>query len=209
MSRIYDLSPVLHPGIAVWPGDVPFERRVSLSLDAGHNLELSSVVTTVHLGAHADAPNHYQRGGAGIGQRPLERYFGPAEVVTARVGRGQRVQPEDLARWPSAPRVLIRTDTFPDPDQWNSDFAALDPRLVMTLADSGVVLIGLDTPSVDLQDDRELRSHQALAARDLAVLEGLILQGVPDGHYQLIALPLRLRDADASPVRAILLAEDG
>ena len=110
-------------------------------------------------------------------------------------------------RWP-IPRVLFRTGTFPDPDRFNEDFAALDPALIDELADSGVQLVGIDTPSVDLCRDREMLAHRRIAARDLAILEGILLDDVPAGAYSLVALPLPLVDADASPVRAVLL-DDG
>lgn len=167
-------------------------------------MDLSAIHTTLHLGAHADGPAHYRLGQAGIGQRPLEPYLGPCRVVTARVARGARVHPADLDGPIDQPRLLVRTSTFPDPRSWNGDFAALSPELVHTAADRGVVLLGIDTPSVDLQDSKDLPAHQAFADRDLCVLEGIVLTGVPDGVYELVALPLRLVDADASPVRAVL-----
>ena len=100
--------------------------------------------------------------------------------------------------------MLLRTGTFPDPEHFNEDFAALSVGLVESLHEQGVVLVGLDTPSVDLFDSKELPAHQACLARDIALLEGLVLSEVPEGIYELIALPLRLEGFDASPVRAIL-----
>jgi len=206
MSRLIDISPPIHPGISVWPGDTPFSQRWLCRMDQGSNLDLSTVETTLHLGAHADGPSHYALGRPGIGERPLERYYGPCEVVWVDVERGQRVLPRHLPGPARAPRVLLRTGTFPDPDHWNTDFASLSPELVEQLADQGVVLVGLDTPSVDLYDDKVLLSHQALARRDMANLEGLVLDHVEPGLYTLIALPLRIPGADASPVRAALMA---
>jgi arylformamidase len=104
--------------------------------------------------------------------------------------------------------VLFKTGSFPDPNQWNGDFNALSPELIEHLADQGVVTVGIDTPSVDPADSKALESHQALFRRDVAVLEGLILNRVTPGVYTLVALPLALKDADASPVRAILLERD-
>jgi arylformamidase len=104
------------------------------------------------------------------------------------------------------PRLLLATGTFPDPARWNADFAALAPRLVEVLAARGVRLIGIDTPSVDLMDSKDLPAHQAFLRHDMAILEGLVLADVPDGQYELIALPLALEGFDASPVRAVLRA---
>jgi len=203
---IWDISPLVSPATAVWPGDVAFRREVALSQADGDNLDLSSIHTTVHIGAHTDAPSHYTPGGPGIDARPLRRYLGRCQVITADVGRGERITPAHLSSDVRAPRVLLRTGTFPDPTRFDEDFAALDPSLVHHLAEHGVVLVGIDTPSVDLCHDAELLSHHAIAAHDLAILEGVVLDQVPDGEYTLVALPLRLEGADASPVRAILVA---
>jgi arylformamidase len=102
--------------------------------------------------------------------------------------------------------VLLRTGTFPDPDQWNEDFAALSPELVHALAAQGVRLVGIDTPSVDPMTSKALEAHNAVADHDMAVLEGVVLDAVPPGLYTLVALPLRIEGADASPVRAVLVA---
>lgn len=204
--RILDISPPVTARIAVWPGDTPFSQQYLCRIDEGANLDLSTITTTVHLGAHADGPSHYVAGGEGIGERPLERYLGPCQVMAVTVPRGARISPDDLRAPVEAPRVLFQTGTFPDPDQWNTDFASLSPALVEHLADRGVVLVGIDTPSIDPFDDKALLSHHAVARRDLAVLEGLVLDGVTPGLYTLIALPLRLPGADASPVRAVLLS---
>lgn len=207
MSRLIDISPVVSPRVAVWPGDVPYRRDVSLSLVAGDNLELSSMTTTLHVGAHADAPSHYLRGGQGIGERPLDLYYGPCQVIAVDVPRGARILPSHLPRGVRirSPRVLLKTGTFPDPDRFNEDFAALSPALVEVIAAEGGRLVGLDTPSIDPFDDKALLSHAAVARHDLAVLEGLVLGHVEPGDYVLVALPLRLAGADASPVRAALL----
>jgi len=204
--KIFDISPTISPAIAVWPGDVAFARRVALDFKQGDNLVLSSIQSTVHVGAHADAPNHYHPDGADIASRSLNYYIGPCQVVHLRLSAGARIYPADLAeREIRMPRILFGTDSFPDPDHWNSDFNSLSPELVDYLADRGVMLVGIDTPSVDPEQSKALEAHQAIFRRDLAVLEGLVLTDVPEGCYFLIAPPLKLRDADASPVRALLL----
>jgi arylformamidase len=187
---------------------VPFREDFALRMAEGAHLELSSLTTTVHVGAHADAPSHYLLGGAGIGERPLERYYGPCQVMRVEVGRGERVGVEHLTGPVRAPRLLLRTGTFPDPERWNEDFAALAPTLVAHLAAAGVVLVGIDTPSIDLMTSKDLPAHKAVAAADMAVLEGLLLDDAPEGVHTLIALPLRIEGADASPVRAALLVQE-
>ena len=204
-SRIIDISPLISPKLAVWPGDVAYSRKVAMSWDQGDHLTLSAINATVHLGAHVDGPNHYQRSGVAIDQRPLDLYYGPAQVIDVRVERGARIVPTDVSVEISAPRVLFRTGTYPDPNKFNRDFASLSPQLVDWLSEREVRLVGIDTPSIDLCDDKELLSHGRVAAHDMAILEGIVLCDVQPGRYTLIALPLALAGADASPVRAVLV----
>lgn len=201
---IYDISPVLGPGTGVWPGDQPLVREVLLDRQRGDTVTLSSIRATVHLGAHADAPSHYGTGAPSIERRDLSLYLGPCQVISVPVQRGSRVGLADLPVPIEQERVLLATGTFPDPARWNDDFAALAPELVDALAAQGVRLVGIDTPSVDLLDSRDLPAHQAFLRHDMAILEGLALAHVPSGCYELIALPLPLEGFDASPVRAVL-----
>jgi arylformamidase len=201
---LYDISPRVSPRLGVWPGDSALSREVLQDLARGDTVTLSTLRATVHLGAHADAPSHYGAGAPPIDQRDLSLYLGPCEVLRVPAARGSRVGLGDLPAQLLAERVLIATGTFPDPERWNDDFAALAPELVDALAARGVRLIGIDTPSVDLIDSRDLPSHRAVLRHDMAILEGLVLDGVPEGRYELIALPLRLEGFDASPVRAVL-----
>ena len=205
--RLIDISPLVSERIAVWPGDVPYRRSKSLEIAEGHNIDLSSHSTTVHLGAHADAPSHYLAGGASIAARSLDYYYGPCQVLEVRLPRGARIRPQDLSEPLRAPRVLFKTGSFPDPERWNADFNSLSPELVDAVHAAGGVLVGIDTPSVDPQDDAELLSHQALGRHDMANLEGLLLEHVTPGLYTLAAFPLKLEGTDAAPVRAVLIAD--
>lgn len=206
MRKIFDITPEITETIGVWPGDTPFSRKIALSFKQGHHLELSSLHSTVHLGAHTDAPIHYHPKGQGMSERSLEPYFGPCQVVHVSVSRGERIRPEHCGHTAiTTPRILFKTGTFPNPALWNTDFAALSPEVVLWLAKQGVTLIGIDTPSIDLFDDAHLLSHQAIFEKDLCVLEGIDLASVEEGTYELIALPLKLKNFDASPVRAILV----
>ncbi len=203
--KIYDLTPKISPSLGVFPGDQGFERQVALSFKSGNHLELSSIKTTLHLGAHADAPSHYAAGGVSIAEREVLRYFGLCQVMrVSGLGPKQRVTPQHLQTSVQAPRVLIDTQSFANPEQWDADFCAFSPELLNWLADRGVRLVGIDTPSVDPEDSKLLEAHQVLWARDFAVLEGLLLKDVPEGLYTLSALPLPIVDGEASPVRAVL-----
>ena len=206
--RLIDISPVVSERIGVWPGDIPYRHHVQLHLDSGDNITLGAMHTTFHVGAHADAPSHYVSAGQSIGDRDLDLYYGPCQVAEVRLERGERIRPQHLRAEITQPRVLFRTASFPDPQEFGHDFNSLSPELVGFLAGRGVRLVGIDTPSIDLFDDKVLESHQAVARHDMAVLEGLVLGHVEPGPYLLIALPLRLEGADASPVRAALLRED-
>lgn len=204
--EIFDITPKISPRLAVFPGDTPFSREILMDMKKGDHLALSTIRTTVHLGAHADAPHHYSLEGEGIETRSLRPYLGPCQVLHLPCRRGERLRVKDLAGIEiETPRVLMKTLSFPDPERWNSDFMSLSAELVEFLADKGVKLVGIDTPSIDLAEDQILESHQAVARRDLSILEGIVLNHVPPGVYDLVALPLPLEGADASPVRAILL----
>jgi len=201
---IHDITPPVTASLAVWPGDTPPSREVLCTIAGGAAVTLSTLRATVHLGAHADGPNHYGDGEPGIEAVPLDRYLGPCQVIHVDVGRNERVRLEHLGVAVTQPRVLLATGTFPDPERFNEDFAALDPGLVDSLHARGVVTIGIDTPSVDLFSSKELPAHRRFLANRMAILEGLRLGRVPAGTYELIALPLPLVGFDASPVRAVL-----
>ncbi len=205
---LYDITPPICPDLAVWPGDTPPQRDVLLDMRHGANITLSSLRSTVHLGAHADGPNHYGDEAPAIDKRSLDFYLGPCQVIRAPVAHGARVSLAHVHVEITAPRVLFATGTYPNPRCWNDDFAGLEPSLVDTLFDRGVRLIGIDTPSVDLFSSKDLPAHQRFLAHDMAILEGLVLKDVPPGDYELIALPLPLVGFDASPVRAVLRTID-
>ena len=206
MSRMIDISPTISPRTAVWTGDTPFSHEFLCRFDQGANLDLSTITTTVHIGAHTDAPSHYHPDGQTMEERPLELYYGSCQIISVDVPRGERIQPEHLNGIEiTAKRVLFHTRSFPDPNQFTTDFNSLSPALIDHCAARGVRLIGLDTPSVDPYSSKALESHNAIARHDMAVLEGVVLTDVPDGVYTLIALPLKIQGSDASPVRAVLL----
>ena len=124
-------------------------------------------------------------------------------MVDARAARAA-VQIGDLPPLDGATRVLLRTfDTFPH-DQWDSGFTAIAPETIAWLAQQGVRLIGTDAPSVDPQESKTMDAHKAVLTADMRILEGLVLDDVPPGRYELIALPLKIAGGDAGLCRAIL-----
>lgn len=204
---LIDISPTLNTETAVWPGDTRFSHRFLCRISDGSNIDLSTIETTVHIGAHCDAPSHYRNGLQTIEQRELSLYYGTCQVISVAVPAGERIFPSDISSEILAPRVLLRSNSFPDPFSFNEDFNSLSPELVASFHQKGVILVGIDTPSVDPFSSKELEAHQAIADRDMAVLEGIVLTNVPDGTYTLMAFPLKIQGADASPVRAVLLKE--
>ncbi len=202
----YDISPVLSSETAVFPGDVAFERQVQMSFEAGQHMDLSAVKTTLHIGAHADAPSHYSGQGQTIENRSLHFYMGNCQVVSVNIAAGKRILETDVnLSLINEKRVLFKTNSFPNPNQWNNDFNSLSPALIKSLKGKGVCLVGIDTPSIDPWDSKDLESHKQIPLADMAVLEGIVLKDVPDGVYKLIALPLPFKGGDASPVRAVLI----
>ncbi|XVJ62757.1 MAG: arylformamidase [Sphingopyxis sp.] len=203
--RIWDVSQPLRAGIPVWPGDTAFEETRVATISADCPVNVSRLVLSTHTGTHADGPVHYDPDGRGVGEGDLEPYLGPAQLLTVTAAGGLVREADVLGRLvPGVRRVLLRAfDLFPA-DRWRSDFPAIDPALVDALAARGCILIGTDTPSLDPETSKTMLAHLAVARHGLAILEGLVFDDVADGLYELIALPLRLVHADASPVRALL-----
>jgi arylformamidase len=203
-----DISPLITPAIAVFPGDTPFSSNILLDFKNKDNLLLSSITSTVHLGAHTDAPNHYHPAGEDIASRSLEYYMGKCQVIGVSLPPKARIYPEDISGIEiTEKRILFRTSSFTNPDQWHDMFNSLSPELVEYLAGKGVILTGIDTPSVDPADSKDLEAHNSIFRNNMAILEGIILENVADGIYTLIALPLKIKEGDASPVRAVLLPD--
>lgn len=202
----YDISPLISQRTDVFPGDKSFKRNIELSFADNNHIELSSIQTTLHIGAHADAPNHYHSEGEAIHERPLFYYYGKAQVIHLSIEPGELITKNHLGKTPiTAPRVLFFTNSFPDPENWNSNFCAFSAGFIDELAQYSVRLIGIDTPSIDPENSKTLDAHKAVYKNNMAILEGLVLTEVPEGIYHLVALPLKLENCDASPVRAILI----
>jgi arylformamidase len=202
---LWDISPPVHEASPVFPGDTPFQREWAATIGPGCPVNVSALRLSPHVGAHADAPLHYDVDGAAIGALSLEPYLGPCRVIHA-IGCGALVEWRHLAHAVAGlpPRVLVRTYARHPGDRWDPELAGFAPQAVERLADLGVTLIGIDTASIDPADSKSLDSHQVIRRRGLRVLENLVLDAVPEGDYELIALPLKLTTADASPVRAVL-----
>ena len=205
MQRLWDISPPVREGSPVFPGDTPYRQRWAASIAPGCPVNVGELTLSAHVGAHADAPLHYDPHGTPIGELDLAPYLGPCRVIHA-IARGPLVRWEHIAHAVRdlPPRVLVRTYERAPVDRWDPQLAAYAPETIARLADAGVKLVGIDTASIDPAESKTLDSHQVIRRRDLRVLENLVLDDVPEGDYELIALPLKLMTADASPVRAVL-----
>ena len=207
-TRLYDISRTIAPSLAVWPGDTPMSFVHALRTEDGASVNLTTLTLSPHTGSHADAPYHVQGDGLHPADMPLEKYIGPAHVVTITRRSGGMI-PADFAGHDltGMQRLLVHTWVSDLPDgAWPDEFPYPTVELVDWLAGQGVVLLGLDCPSVDRFDSKDLPCHHRLLAHGMVNLETLCLAGVPDGVYELVALPLKLAGVCGSPVRAVLRA---
>ncbi len=203
---IYDITRTVSPSLAVFPGDTPFFADQKAALKNGDSVNVFTFSMSAHIGTHADAPYHYDDAGIYVAQLPLERYLGPAHVVTVNRQTGGIV-PDDLAHadLTGAKRLLIHTWASEHPhDQWTGDYLYPTIELIDWIAELGIFLIGVDGHSVDPADSKTLDSHHRLNHHDIYIIETLCLTGVPDGVYELIALPLKIAGVCGTPIRAIL-----
>ena len=206
MKRLWDISPPVHAGSPVFPGDTPYEQRWAATLGPGCPVNVSTITLSPHTGAHADAPLHYDADGVAVGALDLDAYLGPCRVIHA-IHCGPLIEWQHIASRIDATlpvRVLVRTYERMPVEGFDDALAAYAPDVIERLADHGVRLIGIDTASIDPAASKTLDAHQVIRRRGLRVLENLLLDDVPEGDYELIALPLKLTTADASTVRAVL-----
>ncbi|WP_250492692.1 arylformamidase [Caballeronia sp. GAWG1-1] len=204
---LLDISPPISTDTPVWPGDTPVGIERVWRMEAGSPVNVARLTLSPHTGAHADAPLHYDEHGAAIGEVPLDTYLGACRVVHC-IGAAPLVLPEHIADFldddNAPPRILLRAYASAPLDTWDSAFCAVAPATIDLLAARGVKLIGIDTPSLDPQESKTMDAHRRIRAHGMAILEGLVLDAVAPGDYELIALPLKFSTLDASPVRAVL-----
>jgi arylformamidase len=205
-NRIYDISRTLFPGMAVWPGDTAYELRPTGSLAKGDTVNVTTLTFSAHTATHVDAPYHFTEDGVTLEQVDLAAYWGPAQLVSVAKAVGP-LTPDDFAGYDlgRAPRLLVRSAAGAgDPRVFNADFVHPSPELADHLGGLGIVLYGADAPSMDAAGSKTLDGHHALQRNGILILEGLDLDEVPDGLYELAAFPLKILGGDGSPVRAVL-----
>jgi arylformamidase len=205
-QKIFDITRTLNSALASWPGDTPFSAQVMVTMAEGAAINLTTLTMSSHLGTHVDAPYHFIDDDLTMEKVSLEAYIGSATVVTVQREVGP-LMPYDFPDldWSKVERLLVHSVASAKPaDQFPTQFVYPAPDLADFMAEHGIVLFGSDAPSMDDMDSKTLPGHKALRRHRIAILEGLLLTDVPDGTYELIALPLKIEGGDGSPVRAIL-----
>ncbi len=201
---IHDITLTLCDALPCWPGDTPFQFALAWSKAEGATVNVGQVSTSIHIGTHVDAPFHFDIDGATVDALDLEPFIGPALVVDVRgrpIIRIEDLEPFDLS---TTPRLLLRTDGWLDHSRFPESIPVLDRNVPAYLNEQGVILLGLDVPSVDQIDSTDLPNHRSLGSFGISILESVDLTRVEPGVYELIALPLKIGGGDGSPVRAIL-----
>jgi len=197
--KIIDITPLLTTASPVYPGDAPLSLEFSLS----EKLCVGTFTMSAHLGAHVDAPKHLNRDGD-VSTIPPDTLIGPCQVI--EITTSGEITADQLTDIHSS-RVLIKTG-FRMPAQWSNSFAFLSAEAISRLLDQGVRVIGIDTPSIDCAGDEKLASHVLAIDGGAIILENLELSAVRAGDYELIALPLKIKGLEASPVRAVLIEKE-
>ena len=206
--KLIDISRPITTGMPVWPGDTPVAFGFSASKAHGSDANVGRITMGLHAGTHADAAYHYNESGLHIDEMPLDLFVGPVRVVDIR--GHDLITPTLLAGldFAGTPRVLFRSDTWTDTSAFPTTWPMFDPATPAWLAARGVRLIGLDVPSVDTLTSSGMPMHHTIDRAGLFILENLDLRDVTAGIYELIALPLRIKGADGSPIRAVLQTRD-
>jgi arylformamidase len=202
--RIIDISQPLRIGIPPWPGDTEFSFDLVQTKEQGGPVNVGRILLSAHTGTHVDAPFHFDAAGEKVLDLDPAVYVGPARVIDASAH--ESVGAAELRGFSLGgfPRLLLKTGSWRDRNAFPESITHLRPDAAPFLAGRGVRLVGVDVPSVDPLDSKDLPAHHALHANGIHILEGVVLDGVEPGDYELVALPLALRDADGSPVRAVL-----
>jgi arylformamidase len=206
-SALHDISIAVRIGTPEWPGDVAYQCGWTCRIGEGASVNLSSVTSSPHVGTHADAPLHVREGWPATESLPLEAFLGAAFVLdVSNAPSGALALRADDRRLEGVQRLLLRTGRSIAAGVFPTDWPALDALTAASLTSRGLRLLGVDAPSVDERESKSLEVHHALFGGGAQVLENLDLSGIPEGRYDLIALPQRLVGLDAAPVRAVLRA---
>jgi arylformamidase len=201
---LIDISEPLRGGMPVWPGDTEFSFELGWTKEQSGSVNVGSLTMSTHTGTHVDAPFHFDDEGLKVIELDPGVYVGPARVIEAPGEDGIGAKELRQHALEGTYRLLIKTGSWHDRNVFPERVTYLRPDAAPFLAEKGIKLVGVDVPSVDPIDSKDLPAHHALRANGIHILEGAVLDGVEPGDYELISLPLALHGADGSPVRAVL-----
>ena len=202
-KEIFDISMELHSGTPEWPGDRPFEYALSVTKEQSGSVNIGEIKSSTHMGTHIDAPFHYDDQGLKIEEMPLDVYLSQAQVIDVR-GLSE-IGAENLPELSDGvTTILLKTGSWQDRSKFPETWPLFRGSIAEWMAEKGVRLLGVDTPSVDPETSKELPMHHAMNTNDRYILEGIVLDNIDAGVYQLAALPLKIKGAEGSPVRAVL-----
>ncbi|MFP3323759.1 arylformamidase [Planococcus sp. SIMBA_160] len=206
MKSIIDISMALDATTPEWPGDTPFAYRLSVTKQQSGSVNIGELQSSTHIGTHIDAPFHYDEQGLKTDELPLDVYLTTAQVMD--VTGLEQVKLDDLDELKQGvSAVLLKTASWQDRSEFPGAWPVFDPAIAEWMQANGVRLLGVDVPSVDPETSKELPMHHAMNRNGRFILEGIVLDEVAAGVYQLAALPLKIRGGEGSPVRAVLYTE--
>ncbi|KGA96373.1 kynurenine formamidase [Alkalihalobacillus alcalophilus ATCC 27647 = CGMCC 1.3604] len=203
-AKWIDISQPLDDKLAHWPGDTPFQYVTEYTKEQTGSVNIGKMTTSLHSGTHVDAPFHFDNSGARILDLDLELFIGQARVIDGSSFTMLNEEMFSHFNLDGVTRLLVKTLVPNNPIHFPADFPSVTTCGANYLGKKGVKLIGVDVPSVDHPDSKELSGHHALLKNEIAILENVMLDSVPDGDYELIALPLPIKEGDGSPVRAVI-----
>jgi arylformamidase len=206
MSSIIDISTKLHEDMPIYPGNAEFE----VESEESSTSYISTLKLGSHTGTHMDAPAHAFANGEGVDQVELENCIGKCRVLDmTHINPGSGIvtsvlEKEDISQ---GERILFKTiNSKRDYDRdFFKDFIYLESEAAEYLANLEIALVGIDYLSIKKKGRDDNTVHTALLKKDIPIIEGLDLAEVRPGEYKLVALPLKMKDLDASPVRAVLI----
>ncbi|WP_203363431.1 arylformamidase [Bacillus sp. REN10] len=203
-TKWIDITQPLNNQIAHWPGDTPFSYEISYTKAETGSVNIGKMTTSLHTGTHVDSPFHFDDHGETIHQLDVEIFIGKALVID--VSSLDYISPQQLEayRLDGTERVLLRTNKKSEPTLFPGKITPLDPALGPFLKERGIFLLGIDVPSVDVLDSKEMEVHHSFHKNNIHILENIVLDHVEPGLYEMIALPLLIEGADGSPVRAVI-----
>ncbi len=200
---MFDITRPLYAGMPVWPGDPEVRLEALSSVERGDAFTLSRITLGTHTGTHLDAPRHVLANGPGVDELPLEALIGRAAVVDVSNCQGLLDVACLEARTPPGCRRLLLKAQGSSPE---APAKALTPEGAAWLAAQGMLLVGTDQTSLDPPEVGIGAAHRLLLGAGVILVENLALEGISPGEYDLICLPLKLRQGDGAPVRAVLIA---